>query len=106
MKKTFLFLSLLAVLSACSKPVVEVPRYDVTGRYLGMVTADLIKIKGAPGSVAVLPSGESVWTYKALMTTEQAPLGTGGAVTKWTETVSFVIDNSGRVKSYTTAVEQ
>ena len=63
----------------------------------------LVEIKGAPGSVAVLPTGESIWTYKALMTVED---GSMTVVSKWVETISFIIDSGGRVKSYTTAVEQ
>ena len=97
-----IFLCLLLVVAGCASNSEKTgPQFEATKTYLGFTTKQLIQAKGAPSSVAVLPTGGSVWTYKTLKTVEK---GISGSVS-WNETTSFIIDGSGTVKSYTTAVE-
>lgn len=109
MKKIALFLSIVFVLAGCAENTGNINPYENSAAYLGFSTKELIRLKGAPGAVAVLPTGESVWTYKSLKTIEGAKQSSGGVsgtpVTSWVETTSFIIGSAGTVKSYSTAVE-
>lgn len=109
MKKITLFISILFILSGCASNTDNINPYESSAAYLGFSTKELIRLKGAPGAVAVLPTGESVWTYKSLKTIEASEQvvgsDSGAPVTSWVETTSFIIGGAGTVKSYSTAVE-
>lgn len=91
----------LLCLSGCTVQSVGTAAPEPVTDYQGLSTKELIRLKGPPGVVAVLPTGDSVWTYKLMMTREDA---SGGA--QWLETAHFIVGSDGRIKSYTTAVGQ
>lgn len=114
MKKILWLLCLALFLSGCCGTAVSSePEKEPLRSYLGVTTDELIRIKGAPGAIAVLSTGEAVWTYKSQINGERERAAPDDASSldasenmNWIETVSFIVDADGKIKSYSTAVEK
>jgi hypothetical protein len=110
MKNIFVFICLSFLLAGCLNSAESSKRQLASSTiYLGFTTDALIKTKGAPGSVAVLPTGESVWTYRISKTRQTEAVKGAKNNNKidlhWIETARFIIDSNGTVKNYTISFE-
>lgn len=108
----FLFLFLLLGGNPLSAEFSSPETENTETTFIGLTTDDLVKRRGSPSSVAVFPTGDSVWTYK-LLKTERVDCDdpavripdSENAKLAWRETEVFLIDSSFTIKSHSISID-